>query len=369
MVSRPEIDRLKRQFLAALNHEVRTPLSGILGMTNLLEQSQLTQEQKEYVQLTRACAEELYNVLSSTLEFTALAAGDSKIEATEFLLEETIESIAAQWLVKARQKGLTFALKIEDSVPEAAIGDEIRLRKLIGHLLSNAVKFTEFGGVELRVSVVGEDPSGKFLLRVEVHDTGIGMEPAEIDRVFDSFEQIENGLSRRYSGMGLGLTLARGLAQVMGGKLEVRSTPKAGSVFSFTVPLEHSDLEVKFVKPSERRILVVDDNEAARKVAESFLKRGGYQITLAENGLAAIDAAARGKYDLVVMDLQMPGMDGIETTARLREISGYEKTPVLALTANAGDEFRLLCLSQGMQGYLPKPVDSELLLRTVRQLL
>jgi len=364
------MDRLKRQFLAALNHEVRTPLSGILGMTSLLEQSNLSPEQREYVQLTKACAEELYSALSSTLEFTALAAGDSKLESIDFLLHEAIESLAAQWLVKARQKGIGFFLRIADDVPEAARGDELRFRKLLQHLLSNAVKFTEKGQVNLVVTFAGEsDQAGQFLIRVEMRDTGIGMKPDQIQHIFDSFEQLESGLARRYSGMGLGLTLANGLARVLGGSLEVESTPQRGSVFSFTIPLGHSNLESNYVKPAERRMLVVDDNEAARKVAEAFLKRGGYKVMLASSGAEALEKAAAQHFDLVVMDLQMPNMDGIETTTRLRDISGYERTPVLALTANAGDEYRLLCLSQGMQGYLPKPVDSELLLRTIRQLL
>lgn len=368
MVEQLEIDRLKRQFLAALNHEIRAPLSGILGMTSLLEQSNLSSEQQEYVQLTKACAEELYGVLSSTLEFTALAAGDSKVETSEFLLHEAIEWLAAQWLVKARQKGVGFFLRIEDDVPEAARGDELRLRKLLQHLLSNAVKFTEHGEVQLRV-LNGGVREGGFNLRVEVRDTGIGMQQEEIRRIFESFEQLEGGLARRYAGLGLGLTLALGLAKLMGGDLTVESTPEKGSVFAFTIPLGDSNFEATFVKPAERKILVVDDNEAARRVADAYLRRGGYKVTVASSGEEGLELAAKQKFDLVLMDLQMPKMDGIETTTRLRDVSGYERTPMLALTANVGDEYRLLCLSQGMQGYLPKPVDSELLLRTVRQLL
>lgn len=370
MSDRLEIDRLKRQFLAALNHEVRTPLSGILGMTSLLEQSNLSIEQKEYVQLTKACAEELYSVLSSTLEFTALAAGDTQLDNSEFLLQEAIESLAAQWLVKARQKGVGFYLRISDEVPEAARGDELRLRKLMQHLISNSVKFTETGKVELAVRMEPHvSDANLFLLTVEVQDTGIGMDGEQIQKIFESFEQLESGLARRYSGMGLGLTLAQGLTKAMGGDLTVESKPGEGSIFAFTIPLGYSKLESTFERPVERKVMVVDDNEAARKVAEAYLKRGGYKVTLATCGGEALAKAESERFDLVVMDLQMPVMDGIETTTRLRDVRGYERTPVLALTANAGDEYRILCLSNGMQGYLPKPVDSELLLRTVRQLM
>lgn len=369
MASVAEVDLLKRQFLAALNHEVRTPLSGIMGMTSLLEQTRLSDEQREYVSLTKACVEELYQVLSSTLEFTALAAGETKVDKSDFLLQEMIESVAAQWLVKARQKGLNFRLRLDDEVPETAKGDEIRLRRLMGHLLSNAVKFTQAG--EITFSAKAHDfGRGVFWLEVAIEDTGIGIGAEQKEKIFESFEQLESGLARRYPGLGLGLTLAQGLSRLMGGDLKLVSEEGKGSRFSFAIPLEESNLEVHAqVSAGTKNVLVVDDNEAARKVAEAYLKRGGYGVHLASSGLAALELATQFRFDMVLMDLQMPGMDGIETVERLREIHGYEKTPVIALTANAGDEYRNLCLSHGMQGYLPKPVESEVLLRNVRQLL
>lgn len=369
MASVAEVDLLKRQFLAALNHEVRTPLSGIMGMTSLLEQTSLSAEQREYVALTKACVEELYQVLSSTLEFTALAAGETKIDKSDFLLQETIESVAAQWLVAARQKGLQFRLRLDDEVPETAKGDEIRLRRLMGHLLSNAIKFTQSG--EITFTAKAHDfGQGVFWLEIVVEDTGIGIGPEQKERIFESFEQLESGLARRYPGLGLGLTLAQGLSRLLGGDLRLESEVGKGSRFSFAIPLEESNLEAPAPMSAETRtVLVVDDNEAARKVAEAFLRRGGYEVHLASSGKAALELAEQLRFDLVLMDLQMPEMDGIETMERLRGIAGYERTPVLALTANAGDEYRNLCLSHGMQGYLPKPVESEVLLRNVRQLL
>jgi CheY-like chemotaxis protein/two-component sensor histidine kinase len=369
MASVAEVDLLKRQFLAALNHEVRTPLSGIMGMTSLLEQTRLSPEQQEYVALTKACVEELYQVLSSTLEFTALAAGETKVDKSDFLLHDTIESIAAHWLVQARQKGLSFRLRLDDDVPETAKGDEIRLRRLMGHLLSNAVKFTQAGDITLTARA-HDFGKGVFWLEVVVEDTGIGIGTDQQEKIFESFEQLENGLARRYPGLGLGLTLAQGLSRLLGGDLKMSSEEGKGSRFSFAIPLEESDLESRVeVDTATKTILVVDDNEAARKVAEAFLRRGGFGVHVASSGLAALELATQFRFDLVLMDLQMPGMDGIETVERLRGLTGYEKTPVIALTANAGDEYRHLCLSHGMQGYLPKPVESEVLLRNVRQLL
>jgi len=369
MASVAEVDLLKRQFLAALNHEVRTPLSGIMGMTSLLEQTRLSPEQREYVALTKACVEELYQVLSSTLEFTALAAGETKVEKSDFLLQETIEAVAAHWLIQARQKGLNFRLKLSDDMPETAKGDEIRLRRLLTHLLSNAVKFTSEGEITL-TAATHDFGQGVFWLEIGVEDTGIGIGPEQKQRIFESFEQLENGLARRYPGLGLGLTLAQGLSRLLGGDLKLESEEGKGSRFSFAIPLEVSNLEAKRpFSTATKTILVVDDNEAARKVAEAFLRRGGFGVHVAASGQAALDLASQYIFDLVLMDLQMPGMDGIETMDRLRKIPGYEHTPVIALTANAGDEYRQLCLSHGMQGYLPKPVESELLLRNVRQLL
>ncbi|MBZ2186649.1 MAG: response regulator [Bryobacter sp.] len=364
------LDRIKHHFLAALNHEVRTPLSGILGMTTLLEQSNLSPGQLEYVQLTRACAEELYSSLSSALEFAALAAGNCQLGESDFLLLGAIESVAAHWLVKARQKGLTFLLELAEDVPESASGDEIRLRKVLDYLLSNAIKFTDRGEVELSVRVSGTAHlAAPFQLHVSVRDTGIGLDSDQITRVFESFEQLDSGLSRRYSGLGLGLTIARGLTRILGGELQVSSTPGKGSVFSFSIPLQHSSLDAPVLALKQRKILVVDDNDAARRIADAYLKRDGFHATLAASGFQALEFASKNHYDLILMDLQMPGLDGIETTSRLRGLSGYEHTPVLALTASSGDEWRQLCLSKGIQAYLPKPVDSDLLLRTIRQLL
>jgi CheY-like chemotaxis protein/two-component sensor histidine kinase len=371
MATVAEVDLLKRQFLAALNHEVRTPLSGIMGMTNLLEQTRLSPEQQEYLALTKACVEELYQVLSSTLEFTALAAGETKVDNSDFPLQETIEAVAAHWLVQARKKGLGFRLRLSDDLPEAARGDEIRIRQILQHLLSNAVKFTEAGEVTLEAKVRGlHGPEGVFWLDLSIEDTGIGIEATQKDRIFESFEQLENGLARRYPGLGLGLTLAQGLCRLLGGEMGLESEAGKGSRFSVSIPLETSSIEPRGqLDPASKWILVVDDNEAARKVAWAFLKRDGYQVELAEDGMAGIEAARGRRFDLVLMDLQMPEMDGLETVARLRRIEGYAQTPVIALTANAGEEYRRLCKEHGMQGFVTKPVESELLLRSVRQLL
>jgi CheY-like chemotaxis protein len=195
------------------------------------------------------------------------------------------------------------------------------------------------------------------------------MDSAQLSRIYESFEQLDSGLGRRYPGLGLGLTLAQGLSRILGGELHAQSEPGRGSRFTVRIPLETSTLESTFVLPNTKRILVVDDNDAARKVAEAYLRRAGYVVDLAASGPEALRLAAQSRYDLVVMDLQMPGMDGIETTTQLRGVHGYESTPVLAFTANSGDEYRRLCLAHGMQGYLPKPIDSDTLLQTIRRLL
>ena len=236
----PDLDRIKRQFLAALNHEIRTPLSGILGMTNLLEQSNLSTEQKEYVHLTKACAEELNQVLSSALEYTSMSTGETHIDHSDFLLHEAIEAVAAHWLTRARQKGLQLRLRLSDDVPETAQGDELRLRKLLTHLLSNAVKFTETGGVRVSVraaNVIGD----KVTIEIAVKDSGVGVPQSKLATIFEPFVQADTSTTRKYGGTGLGLAIVRKLLAALGGRIDVTSEPGKGSTFWVRIPVHLAD--------------------------------------------------------------------------------------------------------------------------------
>ncbi|MGA3190642.1 MAG: ATP-binding protein [Bryobacteraceae bacterium] len=352
-----ELERLKGTFLASLNHEIRTPLSGILGMADLLLETKLDDEQREYVNATRLCAEGLFEILNATLEYSALEAGHFSLDESEFSLREMIESTLGQQAFKAEAKGLKIHASYDPALPETMVGDAPRLRQLLSHFLANAIKFTHAGGVELRVIREGE------ILRMEVEDTGIGIPADQVDRIFESFRQVDSGLSRTYPGLGLGLALARKLAMLMQGEISVISTPGVGSTFTLRIPLRAAEPETEVAPVGARlesgpAVLAVEDNAVGLTILKRALERRHVNVDGAASGFAALEAASQRRYDLVLMDLQMPGMNGLETTAAMRKLPGYDAVPILALTADFSDELRERCLRQGMQAFLSKPVEA-----------
>lgn len=358
-----EVTRLKGQFLASLNHEIRTPLSGIVGMTDLLLETGLDEEQREYVTATRLCAENLLEVLNATLEYSALMSGTVVLDECEFHLQETVESAIAEHGLKARSKGLRILRSYDGEVPETVVGDAPRLRKLLSHLVGNGVKFTLDGQVEVRTGVADG------MLRIGVYDTGIGISAGHLDAVFESFRQLEGGLSRSYPGLGLGLAIANKTAALMQGRIEVQSEPGKGSKFEVVLPLKVPETPAKSAFPavarSNHRILLVEDNLVSRTVVHHLLTPRGYQVDCAESGTEAIQRAKDESYSLILMDLQLPEMSGFEATREIRKIGGYSDVPILAFTANTADEYRILCRQNGMQGFLPKPVQASELFAAV----
>jgi CheY-like chemotaxis protein len=355
-----ELERLKGTFLASLNHEIRTPLSGILGMADLLLETKLDDEQREYVSAARLCAESLFEILNATLEYSSLEAGHLSLDEGEFSLRELIESTIAQQASKAESKGLEVHATYDARLPETMMGDAPRLRQLLSHFLANAIKFTHTGGVELRVL---RDPGADDILRIDVEDTGIGIPAEEMGRIFESFRQVDSGLSRMYPGLGLGLALARKLALLMQGRISVESTPGKGSTFTLRIPLRAAEVEV-VAEPAAMpvhtgpHILAVEDNPVGLTILKRALERRHVKVDGAASGAEALTAAAQCRYDLVLMDLQMPGMNGLETTQEMRKLPGYDAVPILALTADFSDELRDRCLRQGMQAFLSKPVEA-----------
>lgn len=369
-----ELQRLKNHFLASLNHEIRTPLTGILGMADLLMETELDDTQREYVVTARMCAEELLGLLDSALEYSALASGTLPIEEAEFNLPELLESLLAQNRIKAHAKGLKLRASL-NGLPVVVIGDALRLRQIIAQLLSNAIKFTPAGEVELRADAERLEQE-RCLLRVWVRDTGVGIPAERIERLFESFGQLENGLVRRHAGLGLGLATVRQLLHLMGGDISVESEPGRGSVFAIRLPLrvvrgvvEQAPEQVPIAQgaPSGRRILLVEDDAVAQRIVAHMLGRAGLQVDAVGSGEAAIAVASTAHYDLILMDLQMPGKDGLETAAEIRQLPAYQGVPIIALTAHTTEEYRAFSREQGLQGFLTKPVRADELLAVVSQ--
>jgi two-component system sensor histidine kinase/response regulator len=375
-----EIEHLKSTFLSSMNHEIRTPLAGIMGMADLLLETNLDEEQREYVTAARMCAENLFEILNATLEYTALEAGQISLDDSEFSLREMLNAALAQHQAKALAKNLPLLLLLDPRLPETMLGDAPRLRELLGHLIANAIKFTPTGKVEVRVRAEAADfpseplsggrVSQKIWLVMEVRDTGIGIAPHQIETIFQSFQQGQSGLSRGYPGLGLGLALARKLATVMGGEIGVESQPGAGSCFTARLPLRTAIVDrggrgaLGAGSPGPT-ILAVDDNLVGLTILRHALQRNGMQVDCASSGLEALEAASHRQYDLVLMDLQMPQMNGLTAAVELRKVAGYENIPILALTANFSDEVREQCRAHGMQAFLSKPVEASELMAAV----
>ena len=373
-----EVQKLKVEFLTSLNHEIRTPLTGILGMTDLMAETALSAEQREYLEITRSCADSLYDILSATLEFAALSAGNARAENSPFQVVRTVDHLAAEYETKARAKGLDFELRVDRSLPELILGDEVRFRRLVSQLLSNATKFTSHGKISLTVRPFlpldqpANQSNGAEQIEIVVADTGIGISAEMRERVFQSFEQLEGGLSRQYQGLGLGLALVRELTNLLGGDIRVESQLGKGSSFIVRLPLIAAEElagtpATRNLRQGKPRILLVEDNKVSQMIVVNMLERNDFEVDSADSGTAALKAASSYRFDLVLMDLQMPGMDGFETTHRLRRLPGYETVPILALTANSSSEYYELCRQHGMQAFLSKPVQSQELIQTVQQ--
>ncbi|MFN7922982.1 MAG: ATP-binding protein [Bryobacteraceae bacterium] len=376
--SADDFDQLKGQFLASLNHELRTPLSGVLGMADLLAETNLDTEQRDYVDTLRECAGQLLGTLNSVLEYSAWSAGNFRLEESEFAIARVLQDLASQTRLQAKLKGLAVMPEWDQDLPETVFGDEKRLHQLLSNLLSNAVKFTSRGHIDFRVRRPGpvdrhyDSGPGREWFVFEVQDTGIGIAPHKLNLIFESFRQLDSGLARRYTGLGIGLSLAQKIVDAMGGDLSVSSEVGRGSIFSARIPLgvgpAIAETDMAVPRPTRQaRVLVVDDNRIAQQVVGHLLEKADYEVMFADDGEAGVRAAGRGHFDAILMDLQMPGMDGLSAARRIRQLPGKHKIPIFAFTANYSDEQRLACQRAGMQGFLTKPIDREHLLASLEQ--
>ncbi len=361
----------KTDFLAFVSHEVRTPLNGVLGTLSLLLDTPLNAEQRAYAETARRAGETLLWTVNEVLDLSRIEAGKLELEEVAFDLPASVEEALALVAPVAADKRLRLTSRIDPALPRRITGDPQRLRQVLLNLLDNAVKFTAAGAVELRLQ--HEDG----LIAFEVEDTGPGI-PAELRRrLFRRFQQADAGTARRHGGSGLGLMICRRLVGLMGGSIGVRSRPGEGSVFRFTLPLRPAP-EVPGAKPGQEapaaarggRLLLAEDSEASQLVAAAILRKAGYAVDLARDGEEAVTAASARRYDAILMDVRMPGLDGITAAGRIRALPGEAgRVPILALTASAmpGDAAR--CLAAGMNAHLPKPVDRPRLLAAVAALL
>ena len=408
------IARAKTEILANMSHEIRTPMHGIFGMVNLVLDTKLESDQREYVETIRSSTESLLTILNDVLDYSKLSSSQVSLEPRRFSTENLLRDVLRTFSANASKKGIELATRIGQGVPEELIGDDHRLRQVLSNLAGNAIKFTAEGSVRIEIEQADPERDGWLTLQFKVTDTGPGIPPERVGHLFQPFTQAEVSTSRQFGGTGLGLTISRNLVELMGGRIWVESEVGRGSVFHFTTRLQiaspstiskesvEADPPTAGISPfvdahqrsaakprparevsgkdgngskptrAERthRVLLVEDNDVNQKVGQLTLEKFGYTVDIASNGIQAIELAKVNHYQVICMDVQMPEMDGIEATRHIRNLeTASARSKIIAMTGHAFAAHRNHCLQSGMDAFITKPFDLIELKTTLDRLL
>lgn len=372
-----EVAEARSLFLANMSHEIRTPMNGIIGMVDILKKTKLAEDQRDYLAIIESSGDSLLSIINDLLDYSKLEAGKLELENIPFMLSHELNNVFRMLDVLARKKDITLSLEIDEMTPDFLTGDPVRLKQIIINLVNNAIKFTHVGGVTIKVDPQRLKGKKSIILQFEITDTGIGISEDGKKALFQSFSQADKSTTRKFGGTGLGLVICKNLVEMMGGEIGVESVLGKGSTFWFTAvfdiiaedvyQLAVQDETTDHLKKTEfnkrLKILLAEDNKINQKVASAILSKMGHVVDIANNGKEAVDLYRGSNYDIIFMDIQMPEMDGMEATLKIREFEEAEnkvkKIPIIALTANAMEKDREKYLGAGMDDYISKPFKSE----------